>query len=43
LGANRAFGILNEDDLIETDEKIKAHSGQNKKTFDLVNIQTRIV
>jgi len=38
-----AFGILNEDDLIEIDEKIKAHSGQNKKTLDLINIQTRIV
>lgn len=38
-----AFGILNEDDLAETDEKIKAHTGQNKITLDLINIQTRIV
>jgi len=38
-----AFGILNEDDLTEIDEQIKAHSGQNKITLDLINIQTRIV
>ncbi|KAL4112078.1 hypothetical protein QTP88_015926 [Uroleucon formosanum] len=38
-----AFGILNENDLIEIDEKIKAHTGRNKMTLDLINIQTRIV
>ncbi|KAL4127114.1 hypothetical protein QTP88_011312 [Uroleucon formosanum] len=38
-----AFGILNENDLIEIDEKIKAHIGRNKMTLDLINIQTRIV
>ncbi|KAL4082985.1 hypothetical protein QTP88_028331 [Uroleucon formosanum] len=38
-----AFGILNENDLIEIDEKIKAHTGRNKMALDLINIQTRIV
>ncbi|KAL4088680.1 hypothetical protein QTP88_023764 [Uroleucon formosanum] len=38
-----AFGILNENDLIEIDEKIKAHTGRNKMKLDLINIQTRIV
>ncbi|KAL4141987.1 hypothetical protein QTP88_004520 [Uroleucon formosanum] len=37
------FGILNENDLIEIDEKIKARTGRNKMTLDLINIQTRIV
>jgi len=33
---------LKEDDLAEIEEKVKAHTGRNKMTLDLINIQTRI-
>lgn len=38
-----AFGTLNEDDLIEIDEKIKSRVGKNKATLDIIKLQTRIV
>lgn len=38
-----AFGILDENDLEEIDNKIKTNTGKNKKTLDIINLQTRII